>query len=107
MVVGGGGYGCCAPLYPTPPLRPSSPGPCSGEPQLRAAGEVQREGKKQKSPLCVRVWARLPAARSLQSFRAINGFPHSELANEPAWEAAGAEGPQTGAAEGGEQLLLA
>ena len=42
----------------------------------------------------------LPAARSLQSFRAINGFPHSELANEQAWEAAGAEGPQTGAVEG-------
>lgn len=42
----------------------------------------------------------LPTTRSLQSFHDINGFPRSELANEPAWEAAGAEGPRTWAVEG-------
>lgn len=37
---------------------------------------------------------------SLKSFRAINGFSCSELANEPAWKEAGTEGLQTGTVEG-------
>lgn len=47
----------------TPHRAPPSRLPCSvlGEPQLGAAGEVQREQEKQQSPLCERVWAWIPS----------------------------------------------
>lgn len=65
-------------LHPAVARRTSCPGPCSGEPQLRAAGEVQREGEKQQSPLYVRVWARLPAhsppPAACSHFMLLTGF---------------------------------
>jgi len=80
------------------PAVPQCHSPCSGEPQHQVPAGVSKGMEKAAVPLL---------HEDSGSFHAFNGFPRSELANEPVWEVAGAEGPQTGAAEGGERLLPA
>lgn len=101
----GGGLWMLHPPVPPAPHHPSSPGPCSGGTAAPASWGSSKGREKAAAPtLCEGLGL---GPRSLQSFRAVNGFLHSEFANEPAWEAAGGEGPQIGEAERGRQLLLA
>lgn len=87
--------------HPAVPLRPGCPGPCSGNHSSGQLGKFKGKRKSSSPTVCEGLGLDPHSpCHSLKPFRAINGFSRSELANEPAWEAAGTEGLQTGAVEG-------